>query len=548
MPRCPQCGGSIDFDDDFCFACGAIITPSEPPPPRHRSSRPPRRPRSHHEGHAAAGAHAGAAGYEGYPRSSDPYYNDYPDEPRVTRIERRPPSRKSTTPPPQRSEGGGGKAIAAVIVAIIVILLLLAALQMGLLPWLSEQGDDLDLPTSPFYREYPEGAEFKFDRTVVVSTLDSLRSRQSGEFSYTVKIAQPMDINDGSVFVQDTLNISTRTTPTEGTPDITTQWNNMLIWEDSITSGSDSITVNFHVQTVTKDWIGEYDLDGSISGTVDEINETWKNRYNSDEWYVDIDTDGELDPEDDIDGDGQWDYRIEPTNPDIRQLSAELTEGKTNVFDKLKAIYEYLISDEILDYETIRGGGLPKACTQTLDERKGDCDDYSILFISLARAADIPGRLSLGLLYDPDNDDWIGHGWAEVYVPIKSGGALLGTVDVVNKQFMLRDPYRVTDWIDTGTDIIYNGEYVNNLDFYYYSFTYRGPGKKVSDEYETQLYRPIGDKIRVELSEAERTGQPGGESDTEYGFLPGFEGIAVIVAITFMLGMFYYNDKVRKLK
>jgi transglutaminase-like putative cysteine protease len=385
-------------------------------------------------------------------------------------------------------------------------------------------GDMKDnIPMSPYYREFPEGAEFEIDRTVVVEAY--------GSFSYTIKIAQPMDINDGATLVQDTLGFQPSKTPDENQPDVSSTQNIMLIWDDTITGGSDSLTVRYHVKTQTRDWLGEYDIDGEKSGTVADINGTWKNVYNNDEWRIDLNSNGILDSEDDLDNDGQWNYRIEPSNPAIISLSNQLTSGKTNVYDKILSIYEYLISDDILDYETIRGGGLPKACTTTLSDLRGDCDDYSILFISLCRAANIPARLALGLLYDPDNDKWIGHGWSEVYIPMKSGGAILGTVDVVNKQFLLRDPYRLTDWLDTGGDVIYNGEYVNNLDFYYYSFTYRGQGKKVSDEYNTVSYKPLGGKVRVEMSQSEVTGQPSdGDGSSGSSYLPGFEAFSAIIA------------------
>jgi hypothetical protein len=549
MPSCPQCRGRIDFDDDFCFSCGAILTPSNPPPPPPSSDRPGEPPpgddyyppeRSGWDDYDRGNS------YDNRPpprrRRPREHYPAYADEPRVTRIEHRPQKRGydgHDRPQRRRDDSGpSGKTIAAAVVAILCILLLLGVM---FTPWgeaVRDKFNDIgeNIPTTPFFREYPIGAEYEVERTVVVST----KPGASSPFSYTIKIAQPMNINDGSAVVQEVLGVDPQSPPTEGTPDITTKTNNMLIWEGSINSGTDSVSIVFHVKTKTKDWLGEYNLDGSMSGTVDDINGTWKTTYNDKEWVVDIDSDDVLDPEDDLDNDGQWNYRIDPSNPRIISLSNQLTEGKTNVYDKLLSIYEYLISDDILEYETIRGSGLPKACLTTLDDLTGDCADYSILFISLCRAADIPARLVLGLLYDPGNDQWIGHGWSEVYVPLKSGGALLGTVDVVNKQFMLRDPYRITDWIDTGGDVIYNGEYVNNLDFYYYSFTYRGPGEKVSDDYSTISYEPNKDKIRVEMSDSEISGEPSNGGSSGFGFMPGFEGIGAVTAISLVVVLAYY--------
>jgi hypothetical protein len=467
------------------------------------------------------------------------------DEPRVTHIDTRPKSQRNpnhnSQPPRSRNNEhkGSGKTVAAAIVAIFLIILLLLVIFSDLAPFQEVrdrmQGLEDEIPKTPFIREYPEGAEFEYDRTIIVSA--------TGQFDYTLKVSSPMDLSSGSNLMQDVLDVSPNQAPDEGVPDPDDTNNNMLVWEKTINGGQDSVSVDYHVKTRTTIW----EIEGADSGTVADINQTWKDVYNHDEWPIDENTDGQLDPEDDINNDGQWDYRIEPTNPQIKSLSDQLTSGKSNVYDKVKSIYEYLISDDVLDYETIRGSGLPKACTVTLSDLSGDCDDYSILFVSICRAADIPARLHLGVLYDPGKDDWIGHGWAEVYIPLNSGGAILGTVDVVNKQFLFRDPYRITDWIDTGGDVIEDGEYVSNLDYYYYSFTYRGAGQKESEDYNTISYSPYG-KVLIEMSESEVTGTPSDESNgsSGFGFTPGFSGLSSIIAIacSIVIITFFRKNKI----
>jgi hypothetical protein len=423
-----------------------------------------------------------------------------------------------------------GKTIVAAIVAIILVILLLL-IYFAPTQEFQDVKDSLmnledEIPKTPFLREYPEGVEFEFDKNVVVAA--------TGSFTYSIKVSSPMDMSDGSELMQDVLAVVPSKAPTEGSPTTDSTNNMMMIWEESLSGGSSSLTVDYHVKTKTKIW----EMDGSQSGTINDINQSWKSAYNHDEWRIDQDGDGVLDPEDDINGDGNWDYRIEPGNPQISSLAQQLTAGKTNVYDKVRAIYEHLISDEILDYETVRGSGLPKACTRTLSDLRGDCDDYSILFISLCRAADIPARLHLGLLYDPGAGEWIGHGWSGVYIPLADGGAFVGIVDVVNKQFLFRDPYRITDWIDTGGHIIENGESVENLDYYYYSFTYSGSGSKQTDEYQTVSYKPYG-RVLIELSEAERTGTPTDEDGGDGGLpsMPGFDVYLTITAIAATIAM-----------
>jgi transglutaminase-like putative cysteine protease len=349
-------------------------------------------------------------------------------------------------------------------------------------------------PNLHYFREYSESAEFEFERKIVVSV--------TGQTTYTVRVPSPMDMSEDSVLLQDVLEVSTNPAPAEGSPSATGTSNNMLIFEDSIDGGSASIKITYKAKTVTKIWDRTYLKDNS--GTTADIDQTWKDKYGGDYWAIDLNQNGVLDPDEDSNSDGNWDYRIEPTNPDIVSLSSDLTKDKTNVYEKVLAIYEHLVSNEILNYATF-SSGLPKACTVTLDEKTGDCDDYSILFISLCRAADIPARLNFGMMYHPDRDEWIGHGWAEVAIPTKDGEMTFASVDIVSKQFLIRDCNRLTTWIDSGGDVSVNGKNVNNLDFYQYPYWFQGSGQKDSNELKSVSYTSTG-SIKVDLTEAEVAG------------------------------------------
>lgn len=51
-----------------------------------------------------------------------------------------------------------------------------------------------------------------------------------------------------------------------------------------------------------------------------------------------------------------------------------------------------------------------------LDRGKGTCSEYTNLFISLARAANIPCRMVVGYIYMPENQFEGSHAWAECYI------------------------------------------------------------------------------------------------------------------------------------
>ena len=59
------------------------------------------------------------------------------------------------------------------------------------------------------------------------------------------------------------------------------------------------------------------------------------------------------------------------------------------------------------------GAGTPSAA-QVLDQRRGDCNEHTILYVALARAAGIPARTAAGLLYAGGRFYY--HAWAEVYL------------------------------------------------------------------------------------------------------------------------------------
>jgi hypothetical protein len=161
--------------------------------------------------------------------------------------------------------------------------------------------------------------------------------------------------------------------------------------------------------------------------------------------------------------DREW--KIDPTSPTVRQLAEQVTDSSKSYLQQLKDLYKYLLCPP---YSYLAGGDFaPQSPEETVELTTGDCDDFSVLFISMARYLGIPSWLELGLLYDEIRGAWGPHGWATVYIPLKSGGGVNVTVDVVNKLFLIRDPYHFSDWTADGD--------AQHLQSYYTIMTYR-PG------------------------------------------------------------------------
>lgn len=109
--------------------------------------------------------------------------------------------------------------------------------------------------------------------------------------------------------------------------------------------------------------------------------------------------------------------RLVPLDQRIRELSAEVTAGKSTELEKARAIYDYVLANMKYD-KTGTGwgnGDIYWAC----DAKRGNCTDFHALFIGLARSAGIPAKFEIGLPvpWDKPSGDIGGyHCWAEFYL------------------------------------------------------------------------------------------------------------------------------------
>jgi transglutaminase-like putative cysteine protease len=101
---------------------------------------------------------------------------------------------------------------------------------------------------------------------------------------------------------------------------------------------------------------------------------------------------------------------IESDNAQIKEISGRLQQDKTNPYAVAGAIYDWVMNS--LTYRTV--GGL-KGAKFALDNKYGECGDYSALFVALCRAAGIPARPVVGRWATSSPADW--HVWAEFYLP-----------------------------------------------------------------------------------------------------------------------------------
>lgn len=372
---------------------------------------------------------------------------------------------------PRRPRKQIGNLVSTIVIMVVLALLFLLLFNPGFRDAVTGIFD----PEAGGYREYPEWAEFTVERIITATP------RISGSpMDYSFDIPTPKDIPEDDPWLQDVKSVVKSPDPDSETvkyPNYT--W---MEWDREDVMSQQTISITYSMRTESAVWT----FDSSQSGTIDDIPKATADRYanrTEEEW------------------------KIMPAHPQIKPLSDQLVAGKLTVIDKLQAIFDYL--NDNFYYETIRGGE-PKYCYETLKDFSGDCDDQSVLFISLARAAGIPTWLEFGAMYNSNQKTWGGHAWVRAYIPLYTGDeGYVYNIDVVNDQFLFRDALRFSEWESDG-----NG---THLEDYYYS---SGFNFDYNERYVTKSMKMSDDIIRIG-----KDGRPIGES------IPGFEAVLVMPAI-----------------
>jgi len=356
--------------------------------------------------------------------------------------------------PPKRNKGGGAWLVILVLIIAFILIMYMPQFDPYTAGIKSKLKDLWENRPPLIYREYPETLEFTLERTFTIACLGN-------DLEYSLILSSPLELADNSM--QDVLEFSS--TPNGISKEGWVEWSGQLM-----SGKTANIIVKYHIITHTYIW--RINTEDQLD--IDAINNSLKERYLHDEWF-----------NEDIGG-----YMIAPNSTDIIELSEKLTEGKSTVYDKLKSIFSYMRKN----FRYVTGNSMPQDALTTLAEKSGDCDDQSILFISLCRAAGIPAWLELGLQYDSSKDSWGGHAWTQVVVPTKKGD-VIATIDVVNGEFLARSAYKFADFTDEGDGHALAQHYT----LWTYSSHHGTPNAQFFEDYEVTQWEKTGNvKVRAD--------------------------------------------------
>lgn len=103
---------------------------------------------------------------------------------------------------------------------------------------------------------------------------------------------------------------------------------------------------------------------------------------------------------------------IQPNHPRIKKLARKITKGKKTDRQKAKAIFRFVATYMNYDLNKLRNDGFDwdDSALKSLRTRKGVCQDYVFLGLSLLRALEIPSRFVEG---EAGNQR---HAWIEVRI------------------------------------------------------------------------------------------------------------------------------------
>ncbi len=108
---------------------------------------------------------------------------------------------------------------------------------------------------------------------------------------------------------------------------------------------------------------------------------------------------------------------VQSDHPKIRNQAISITGNEEDPWQRSLKIHEWVFSR--LDKEPVVS--IPSAL-EVLEQRRGDCNEHTVLFTALARAASLPTRIAIGIVWSDELEGFYYHAWPEVYLEVGPQG------------------------------------------------------------------------------------------------------------------------------
>jgi transglutaminase-like putative cysteine protease len=100
---------------------------------------------------------------------------------------------------------------------------------------------------------------------------------------------------------------------------------------------------------------------------------------------------------------------IDPSDPQVRAIAASVIAGVPDPWERAQRLTRW-----VTEHMTFDAGVLFAPAAELARDRHGTCAGYAVLLASLLRAADIPARLDMGVVYV--GGVFAGHAWVEARI------------------------------------------------------------------------------------------------------------------------------------
>lgn len=100
---------------------------------------------------------------------------------------------------------------------------------------------------------------------------------------------------------------------------------------------------------------------------------------------------------------------VQSDSPDVLTAAKSIAGDETSLLKKALKINAWLHEN----ISPVPAMGIPRA-TEVLAFKRGDCNEYTVLFTAMARALGIPARMQAGLVYQ--NGRFFYHAWPEIFL------------------------------------------------------------------------------------------------------------------------------------